>query len=497
MNILYDKWVPVEDANGAVCKIAPADLPGSSFVRIAHPRSDFSSMALELLCCIFQTAMAPQNALERLDFIRGKRLPSSEHLEALRPAFELDGPGPRFMQVPVGQDMRANPVSTLLFESPGENTVELNKDLFVARNNAASICSHCAPVALFLNQSHARMGGMGYRTGPRETSVLAVLVEGATVWESVCLNLLPAKWFDDQTGVQDENVLHSFPWLHNAEELSKKQTLPLSTFGRYGVLYWTPVALHLLFAPNEHETPCLACGSVTADHVHGVVRKSTAAQLTGSVRHPHAGWNPQGNKGAGRAIETPKDGVTAELWQALMVGAMVDHSLPAWSYLTAKNAVHARLHAFGFAMNQMSPLYWLDEITPVLMWSTPEHRAAMRNAAELLVAVAQKATAALRASLFRNPKNSVGNPSFTLTLTQMQASQLLWSLCTPRIQSILENLPETGLSPEELVEFTTFCRIRASSLFDRAAPDDGANYAVSKSLMSRRANLLKKLQPKK
>jgi CRISPR type I-E-associated protein CasA/Cse1 len=454
-------------------------------------------LALELLCCIFQSAMAPANALERLDFVRGKRLPRPEQLEALRTAYELDGAGPRFMQVPAASTAVHSSVSTLLFESPGESTIEQNKDFFIARNDAASMCSHCAPIALFLNQSHARMGGNGYKTGPRETSVLSALLEGATVWESICLNLLPAKWFDDQTGTPDDNVLHSFPWLHNQAALEKAQTLPLSTFGRYGVLFWTPVALHLAFTANEHQTPCLTCGSVTTDHVSGVARKSTTARLTDSVRHPHTGWNPMGNKGAGRAIETPKEGVTAEHWQALTITAAVDDSLPAWSYLNAKSASTVRLHAFGFAMNNMSAQFWLDETTPVMAQDTLEQRATLKIAAELLVAVAQKATAALRASLFRNPKKAVGNPSFTLTLTQSQGVHLLWSMFTPRIQNILTALPETGLTPEALDEFTSFVRAKAGSVFDKAAPDDGSNYEVSKSLLKRRANLLKKLQPKK
>jgi CRISPR system Cascade subunit CasA len=86
-----------------------------------------------------------------------QRLELEEALMPLAAAFEWDAEGARFMQ---DFDLRASDgepvgIAALLIESPGENTVKNNSDLFVKRGHVQALCDHCAALALFTLQLNA------------------------------------------------------------------------------------------------------------------------------------------------------------------------------------------------------------------------------------------------------------------------------------------------------------------------------------------------------
>ncbi|QUI99331.1 type I-E CRISPR-associated protein Cse1/CasA [Salmonella enterica subsp. enterica] len=55
-------------------------------------------------------------------------------------------------------------IASLLPETPGIQTTELNTDHFIKRGVMECFCPHCAALALF-QCSNAPSGGQGYRTG--------------------------------------------------------------------------------------------------------------------------------------------------------------------------------------------------------------------------------------------------------------------------------------------------------------------------------------------
>ncbi|MBC8737221.1 type I-E CRISPR-associated protein Cse1/CasA [Paraburkholderia sp. UCT31] len=500
MNLLFDKWLPVEAPEGEVTTIAPVDLPGSPFLRVAHARADYSALATELLIDIFQTLCAPASRLQCSEYVSQKKQPTPDQFEGLRAAFELVGDGPRFMQVAPFETKSASPASALFFEAPGANTVKLNKDLFVSRDAVSSLCLQCTPVALYQVQSHARMGGQGYCVGPRALSALAAIIEGATLWETVCLNLLPVGWFDSQTGLEGENapsILDSFPWTNPKVSLREKVEKPLGEFGRFGVLWWTPLALHLHVTDNRDGKVCSGCGEIHPEHIESLSWKATASKLAGAIKHPRTGWRPDANKGVGRAIEVPNDGFSFEHWQALTIGARLEDSLPAWGQLNWHQAEKVRLRAFGFAMNQNSPVAWFDEVTPILVPHDPANRDALKTSAGELVTAAQKAVAALKASLFRDPKKGIDNPELPLVTSPTQAGQMLWDELGRAITTILRSITDTPITIDAATDFRRSACASALKIFDRVTVDYGDNAQVSRGVLSRRVNLSKKLNPKK
>jgi len=409
----------------------------------------------------------------------------------------VDGADARFMQVRAANPGATTPVSALFFEAPGENTARLNKDLFVSREAMSSLCLHCAPVSLFLVQSHARMGGGGYYVGPRAVSVLAAVIEAETLWETIVLNLLPVQWFDDKTGSIQKDTLRSFPWTNAEAKLDIKGERPLGDFGRFGVLWWTPLALRLNVTANTDGRECCACGEVHAHHVETLSWKSTPARLAGPIRHPRTGWNPEGNKGTGRAIEVPDAGFTFEQWQALTIGASLDNSLPAWSLLDRRQAEKIQLRMFGFAMQQNTALAWLDVTTPVLVPSNPTNRAVLKEASQVLLEIADKAATSARQSLYRDSEKATGNPEVPMTASVDQTSRQVWEELGPVVTRVLSSLGEEPVTVEAVADFTLRARNVALKVFDQMTIDYGENIYISRGLMARRANLFKKLTPKK
>lgn len=499
MNLLTSAWIPVRLPDGSAKKLTPSEIPYSGAIEVAHPRADYNALITEMLVCLFQTLAAPVDEDQRLDYLDGLLKPDLAADTSAVSLFELAEGEYRFLQAPVFEAEDSLPAAALHFEVPTGSTVTKNNDFFVSRSAVAPVCTHCAPVALFLNQSHARMGGTGYRTGPRETSVLAALLEGRDLWHTICLNLQTADWFDSRTGQAEAALTKSFPWTR-PEFFQKKVQVDLASLGRFGVLWWMPVALRLRFSTNTKNEACYACGEVHDQVASRFVKAATPAVLVGDTPHPHTGWfiNPKTN--VGRAQEVDKRGFYLEQWQALTVGAAAEHSLPAWqklNFLDRDSGI--RMHVFGYAMNQNKPLFWLDEVTPIVTAATPQQADDLRMAATLLLTVGRKAQAALSAAL-RPPKHANSNdPAIPLRTSIEQAILAYWNRVSSLAIAQLQGLSAQALEISETVGSTSFDEAVskvALEVFDRAVECPPAQPLVARAVLQRRTRLIRTTAPK-
>lgn len=516
MNLLNDPWVPVRLADGSVVKLTPAQVPTSGAVCVAHARADFSALITEMLVCIFQTLSCPATEDERVDLLDGQTFPDLDLWPQFANAFELSGDAACFMQAPEypvtdGQSkVEAQPAAALLYEFPAGNTVKLNKDFFTARGQAEPLCPHCAPVALFLNQSHARMGGNGYRTGPRESSVMTALLRSDTLWHTICLNLLPATWFEGVTFDDDNSdiasrILKSLPWMQPERYLGKKAAVSLSAVGLFGSLWWMPVALRLKLEQNPEAQACFTCGEVHPEMCFTTTKRATPAYLEGDSRHPHTGWFTTKKTGQGRCTEVPSEGFTFEHWQSLTVGATREKGLPAWEQLDWQDADAARLWVFGYQMNNMSPGYWLDETAPLVhLQQGPGSAEPAENARENMRAFAgelveslQKTVKALNASLYFDPKKvTPKNPAPRLVMSRENAMQALWQRLSVQAIRAVKDASLTGNSTAAAREaLLPSLRQSALHVFDRAVDDACEQPSVAIVTLKRRVKLIKTLTP--
>ena len=103
------------------------------------PRPDFNGAAHELLIGLLSTATAPEDDEAWDDWWYSPPAPDvlEQRLSSFAHAFDLDGPGPRFLQdLDPLDDADSKPVAALLIDTPGVQTLRNNADLFVKRGVA-------------------------------------------------------------------------------------------------------------------------------------------------------------------------------------------------------------------------------------------------------------------------------------------------------------------------------------------------------------------------
>jgi CRISPR type I-E-associated protein CasA/Cse1 len=475
MNVLLDSWIPVTDAHGLQSRIAPVELPGSGAMRVAHPRADHCALLTELLVCIFQTLAAPRDERQKLAYLNGTDRPDADTMRAHAAAFELFGDGPRFLQTrqTPGESVSA---SYFAFEAPTGHTLTTNRDFFVSREAIRSVCPQCAATGLFLCQSHARMGGSGYRGGPRGTSALTALLEGRSLWQTVCLNLLTPEQFANFSNVRAPTRTPSFPWLSHPSGFERAPDW--DDLGPYGVLWWTPVALRLNESENPHGLPCGLCGEIRGVHVTSVAKDATPVVPQGVVRHPHTGWRepaPAGdsNPAAKRhrpgplPVEVPAEGFTAQTWSALVLGERLVRSLAAPLHLHADAwQVCAQLRMFGPATENNPLLKWLDTTAPMVFAKNDHERELLRDAASHLLNLASRAAAVLRSQL--GPRIKIGTRRMPVPLAQPVSSLVasLWDSASTRFLAVITQLENGELLEEDARSFRDACHQVALRLFD-------------------------------
>lgn len=164
-NLIREAWIPARSVDGARTMLAPwqvtAGIGPNLVVALDAPRPDFNGALIQFLIGLVQTALAPKDDRAWRKWL--SRPPDEAALKAgMEPfahAFDLDGPGPRFMQESALQtDKKAKtwPVSYLLIDAPTENTRKEDRDHFVKRQQFEDdkgepkpTCLPCAAAALF------------------------------------------------------------------------------------------------------------------------------------------------------------------------------------------------------------------------------------------------------------------------------------------------------------------------------------------------------------
>ena len=184
-NLIDAPWLPVRRRSGVVEHVQPWRITDrieeDPYVAFAWPRPDFNGAAHEFLIGLLSTAAAPDDDEEWDDGWLEPPLADvlEQRFSAVAHAFDLDGPGPRFLQDLESLDGAEDKgIAALLIDTPGAQTLRNNADLFVKRGAAPVLSRAAAAMALYTMSSYAPAGGAGHRTslrggGPMTTLVVA------------------------------------------------------------------------------------------------------------------------------------------------------------------------------------------------------------------------------------------------------------------------------------------------------------------------------------
>lgn len=203
-NLLDQAWLPVWRSDGAAETIRLAeitrDIEANPIVTIDWSRADFRIAAIEFLIGLVATACPPPPGDDEAWLDGWEAPPSPDALARsfapIAVAFDLDGPGPRFLQD--FDELPGDPDSpeTLLIEAPGSETRRKNTALLVKPDRITRLARPAAAMALFTLQCYAPAGGRGNLTslrgggplttgdaGARSVPVMASRLGACALWQ--------------------------------------------------------------------------------------------------------------------------------------------------------------------------------------------------------------------------------------------------------------------------------------------------------------------------
>ena len=274
LNLINDAWIPAHTRGGAR-RIQAWEITDAGVEWVDWGRSDLDLGCLELLIGLVLIADPPENETDwHTRYKRPLAARLRERLEALSPHFELDGPGPRFMQdleqFETDSRKKASPADMLFIDSPGARTRRNNADISVRRDRYGDLPLDLAAMALYTLQAWAPSGGAGNRTalrrggGPLVTLVQPVATGAYRLWRLI--------WVNVPFGVPLEptQCAQALPWLRATRTSEDGTTVTPDTCHPAQALFGMPRRLRLV---------------VEAERVVGVVQKKHGPRYRGWV-HP-------------------------------------------------------------------------------------------------------------------------------------------------------------------------------------------------------------------
>jgi len=388
-SLLTEHWLPLRRRSGRIERVRPADVvsdhQGDPFVAPAWGRADFDAATLEFLIGLLATAAAPQT---RSDWARRYAAPpSAVELEAafapFAEAFELLGAGARFGQDldPLG-DQDETPVSALLIEAPGANTIKENKDLFQKRGQVPLLSRAAAAMALFTLQTYAPSGGAGHRTSMRGGGPLTTLLlppeagdAPATLWQRCWLNTPLAN--EDEVPATDALTL-VFPWLAptiTSEGKVPHRVTPDSSH-RLQAFWGLPRRLRLTEQPNAARLACPVTGIVDEVIIIGLRTKPYGVSYD-AFEHPLSPhYKAKANDPVFLPVHPQPGGLSYRDWPDLVLtakpmrvpAATVGEGLRRLDSLRLdRRDQRPRLSATGYDMDNMKARGFLEATMPVFL----------------------------------------------------------------------------------------------------------------------------------
>jgi CRISPR system Cascade subunit CasA len=431
MNLINDAWIPIRRESGKHELIAPWQLTETDdpVVALNAPRPDFNGALMQFLIGLLQTAATPDDEHKWLDWL--EEPPAAEVLKEdfsqYAYAFELSSEKGSFMQdfEPL-EVTSASDLAELLIDSPGGNTVKLNKDHFVKRERVEQVCPSCAATALFSLQSNAPAGGQGHRTSLRGGGPLTTLVilDGNSdlpndLWRTLWLNVLEQQQIDAMSG--DEHKMDStdiFPWLAKTRTSEKNtgiKTTPIDTHPFQ--MYWAmPRRIRILWELFQSGC-CDLCGMESEHLVTKYQTKNFGINYTGAWQHPLSSYSLN-KTGELLPQHAQPGGLTYQHWLGFFEDSENHFSaavVKRYRKLADQWGEQFLLYAFGYDMDNMKARCWYESTFP--LFTIPddirvEFSKRVQTLTETAAQIAGFIRSCVKEAWFKRPGDAKGDMSF-------------------------------------------------------------------------------------
>ncbi|KHT31847.1 type I-E CRISPR-associated protein Cse1/CasA [Pectobacterium carotovorum] len=424
-SLIEEPWLPAVFADGRMGNISPQQLPDDTIIDLAWPRADLQGASYQLLIGLLQTAYAPvddDDWNEVWEEGLGSDFPQA--LATLAPAMQFGAQKPAFMQDFATLDSDPTPISGLLIDAPGGNTLKLNKDHFIKRGTVNAVCPHCAAMALFTLQTNAPSGGQGHRTGMRGGGPITTLLmpedTSLPLWKKLWMNVVTQEVMPK--GKPDATV---FPWLADTQT-SDGAHPPVTPENAHRLqAYWgMPRRIELDFTTLQ-TGECDLCGTESAVLLTQYRTKNYGIQYD-SWRHPLTPYRRalKGEDAPFLSVKGQPGGLAYRDWLGLLVQGedKLNSTFPATvvHHNTRRDELRrdSGLWCFGYDMDNMKARCWYEHHVPQLFASArfrddPLALREYKDHLQLAVELARDSATLLRQMIkeawFSRPKDAKGD----------------------------------------------------------------------------------------
>ena len=498
-NLIDASWLPVRRRSGAVERIPPwrvNDRIGEDpVVAFDWPRADFNGAAHEFLIGLLSTAAAPGDDDEWEEWWWEPPAPEvlRERFARVAHAFDLDGPGPRFLQDldPLeGADDKE--IAALLIDAPGAQTLRNNADLFVKRGGAPVLSRATAAMALYTLNAYAPSGGAGHRTslrggGPMTTLVVADHEDyGAVLWGRLWPNVETREQIEGRASdvTASGNLGLIFPWLAPTRTSNPKAGGRKTTQAIVHPLqvYWgMPRRIRFRFE-SAQDRPCGLTGDKDPAIVASYRTRNYGTDYSEGFEHPLTPYHRQKAGSPKLPVHPKPGGISYRLWPGLVFDSSDKLSDPAqvvrhWQHERALRRDGMRLAAFGYDMDNMKACAWIEGEMPFCLLEDAASREWLEQFIGRAVAgagtVTRLLTTAVKSALYDLPKKASGDYGFIAERFYRETEPAFYDALREAVRSIEEDPEGDNPTLRACESWAPIMAGAALRLFDEYAPADG------------------------
>ena len=496
-NLIYAPWLPVRRRSGIVESIPPWRIADQNdddpFVAFAWPRPDFNGAAHEFLIGLLSSAAAPTHEDEWEDWWSTPPAPDDlkKRFAKVAHAFDLDGPGPRFLQdIDPLDDATETDAASLLIDAPGAQTLRNNADLFLKRGGAPVLCRAAASMALFTLNAYAPPGGAGHRTslrggGPMTTLIVAGRKDyGDTLWGRLWPNVETAEQIRTRDAAATPNNEPGlvFPWLVPTRASNPKgggRSMPPTDVHPLQVYWGMPRRIRLLFEDGRNRS-CGLTGAEDSVIVRSYRTRNYGTDYTEGFEHPLTPYYRQ-NEGAAKLPVHPKPGgVNYRLWPGIVVRSNDGLRDPAqvirhWPE-RVRHVRDTRFAVCGYDMDNMKARAWIEGEMPLWFLRDAVSHDWLKHYVERATAgsgtIARLLTGAVKSALHDRPSESSGDYGFIAERFYRETETAFYAALGDAARSIEKNPDADDPTIGVRESWATVMEVAALRLFDEYAPLD-------------------------
>lgn len=489
---MQDPWLTFRLRDGREEKLPLNAIANEDVIDFALPRADFYGAAYQFMIGLLQTVFAPENIDDWFDLY--EKPPESMQLQVAfdtaAHAFNMTGAAPLFMQdfedLLELSGLSPEPITRLLIDAPGEETLKKNAAHFIKNDNDFVMSLEMAALALFALQINAPSGGQGHRTGLRGGGPLTTLLQldpDFPLWQKLWINILSQEKMPClKPDLQSSSV---FPWLaktitsdSSGSEVYEHDVHPYH-------MYWAmPRRIRLI--PQTQDKICCVTGTMTKVNVDKYVTKNYGYNYSGTWSHPLTPyrWDPKKPDLSHWSVKTKESGITYNLWDNLTLTSSVDgqsaakivanYNIYLVHELFNKTGLIPRLWVFGFEMDNMKAKSWHSVTMPIFQATISDQDNFFMKVKELqnLASNALKrCREQIKKAWFDRPKEVKGNTVF-IDIEFWQRTERTFYEVASELAKKQSSMPEASEQALRWLKNIHYCVL---DIFDQYALSELAN----------------------